>query len=110
VTPARDGSGSVVRARFDVDALIAAVAPMGGRSPLHALVTLGPAGRSGSAPVRGPRLRFPLPIVSRRGGRLYAVTPRLDYTGHLMVTVVPVTARRVIAALRRRWSRGTSRR
>ena len=92
--------GSLVRARFRVDQLVADAAPLGGRRPLHAEVSVD--GSPGAAPLRAPGIRLPKPAVARHRGRLYAVGARLDYTGHLVIAVVPLTPPRVLAALRRR--------
>jgi hypothetical protein len=40
-------------------------------------------------------------LVRRRGTRLYVITPVVDESGRLMISVVPFTAKRVGARLRR---------
>jgi poly(ribitol-phosphate) beta-N-acetylglucosaminyltransferase len=97
---APDGAGTLVRVRFRVDRLVADVAPLGGRRPLYAEVMT--PGSVGGAPLRAPGIRLPKPAVRSHRGRVYAVGPRLDYTGHLVIAVAPLTPPRVLAALRRR--------
>ncbi|WBB79421.1 glycosyltransferase family 2 protein [Micromonospora sp. WMMD882] len=98
VTP-EDGSTSVT-VRFDVAALVAASAVTGQRRAVRVEVTA--AGRTGSAPLRATRLSPPRPVLHRRGRRLYAVSPSRDDSGRLMISVVPLTPRRVAARLARR--------
>jgi hypothetical protein len=102
VTP--DGEGTVVRARFRVDEIVADTGPRGGRRPVRTELTMG--GAAASAALRAAGLRLPKPAVRRHRGRLFAVGARRDYTGQLVIAVVPLTAPRVLAALRKRWSRG----
>jgi poly(ribitol-phosphate) beta-N-acetylglucosaminyltransferase len=102
LTSAPDGAGTLVRVRFRVDRLVADAAPLGGRRPLQAEVTT--SGSSGTAALRAPGIRLPKPAVRSHRGRVYAVGPRLDYTGHLVIAVAPLTPPRVLAALRRRLS------
>jgi glycosyltransferase involved in cell wall biosynthesis len=110
LTPAPDRDGTLARVRFRVDRLVADAVPLGGRRPLHAEVTTsGSAGSSasghsvsGPVPLRAAGIRLPKPAVRSHGGRVYAVGPRLDYTGHLVIAVAPLTPPRVLAALRRR--------
>jgi glycosyltransferase involved in cell wall biosynthesis len=107
LTSASDNAGTLVRVRFRVDRLVADAAPLGGRRPLHAEVMLSGApgsSFSGSAPLRAPGIRLPKPAVRSHRGRVYAIGPRLDYTGHLVIAVAPLTPPRVLAALRRRLS------
>jgi hypothetical protein len=42
-----------------------------------------------------------VPLLRRRGARLYVITPTLDASGRLMVSVVPFTPKRVGAQVRR---------
>jgi glycosyltransferase involved in cell wall biosynthesis len=106
LAPGPGGAGTLARVRFRVDRLVADAAPLGGRRPLHAEVTAGASGSggSGSAPMRAPGIRLPKPAVRPHHGRVYAVGPRLDYTGHLVIAVAPLTPPRMLAALRRRLS------
>ncbi|MEU2610320.1 glycosyltransferase [Micromonospora sp. NPDC007271] len=107
----RGAHGTTLRIRFRADELLAASGPTGQRRAISAQVggfdpgrAAGAAtatGAAGSAAVRAPRVRATVPLVRRRGGRLYVVTPVLDESGRLMISVVPVTASRVAAQLRR---------
>lgn len=101
-----DERGSLVRVRFHVDDLLAGSARSGQRHPLRAGVD-GAVGR-GSAPLRAPGLPAGRPRIRRHGTRLYGITTTLDArTGQLVVAVVPVTAARLAARLRRRHHRST---
>jgi glycosyltransferase involved in cell wall biosynthesis len=105
LSPAEDGRGTLVRVRFPADRLVVDAAPLGGRRPLHAEVRMSGesgSGESGSAPLRAPGLRLPKPAVRPHRGRVYAVGPRVDYTGHLVIAVAPLTPPRVLAAIRGR--------
>ncbi|SCL28855.1 glycosyltransferase family 2 protein [Micromonospora inyonensis] len=95
-----DARGSLVRVRFPVDRLLAGSATTGQRHPLRVEVD-GTDGR-GTAALRAPGLAPARPRIRRHGTRLYAVTTSLDArTGHLVLAVVPVTAARLAARLRR---------
>jgi len=61
----------------------------------------GAASAAGAAAVRASGSLRMVPWLGWRAGRLYVVTPSRDGSGQLMVAVVPVTARRVAAHLRR---------
>lgn len=56
-------------------------------------------GAAGAAAIRAPHFRRPVPRVWRRGRRLYVITPVVDGSGRLMISVVPLTARRVMARI-----------
>jgi glycosyltransferase involved in cell wall biosynthesis len=96
-------AGTALVAWLRVGELLADTVPLGGRRPLTVTVTA--AGRSGSAPVRAPGVDLPRPMLSRRGTRVYLVAPRRDHTGQIVISVVPVTLRRVWADLRGRLTR-----
>ncbi|MFJ8578264.1 glycosyltransferase family 2 protein [Micromonospora sp. NPDC093277] len=114
-TVERGEHGTTLRIRFRVDELLAGSgvtgqrravsAQVGGFDPGRAVGAQTATGAAGSAAVRVPRVRATAPLVRRRGGRLYVVTPVLDDSGRLMISVVPVTASRVAAQLRRRLRR-----
>ncbi|OKI53577.1 glycosyltransferase family 2 protein [Micromonospora sp. CB01531] len=103
--------GTTLRIRFRATDLLAGTGSTGQRRAVSAQVgdfdpgrAAGAAtatGAAGSAAVRAPRVRATVPLVRRRGARLYVVTPVLDASGRLMISVVPVTAARVAAQLRR---------
>ncbi|WDZ82489.1 glycosyltransferase family 2 protein [Micromonospora cathayae] len=96
-----DDRGSLVRVRFRVDDLLARSAASGQRHPLRVEVD-GPAGR-GSAPLRAPGLPPARPRIRRHGTRLFGITTSRDArSGQFVVAVVPVTAARLAARLRRR--------
>ncbi|HEX5597173.1 MAG TPA: glycosyltransferase family 2 protein [Micromonosporaceae bacterium] len=99
-----DDTGTVVRARFRLDELLAEVAPGGELRPLR--IELTALGRTGSAPVRAPWRLFVPRQVQRRGARFYLVTPTTSHKGQFVISVVPFTPRRVMARLRRRWRQG----
>ncbi|MCM0675888.1 glycosyltransferase [Micromonospora phytophila] len=93
-----DGA-TTLRARFSVTEVLDASAATGQRRAVH--LTL-PAvdGRTGTAPLRAPRrVRVPGPLIRRRGLRWYAVSPVMDGSGRLMISVVPLTPQRVLARL-----------
>jgi hypothetical protein len=95
------GRGSLVRVRFPADRLLAGSVATGQRHPLRVEVA-GTVGR-GTAALRAPGLAPARPRIRRHGTRLYAVTTNLDgRTGQLVLAVVPVTAARLAARLRRR--------
>jgi poly(ribitol-phosphate) beta-N-acetylglucosaminyltransferase len=54
------------------------------------------------AVVRAPRLARMAPLVRRRGARLYVVTATADDSGPLVLSVAPLTPRRILARLARR--------
>ncbi|WDZ85080.1 glycosyltransferase family 2 protein [Micromonospora cathayae] len=96
----RQEAATSVTALFEVAALVAASAVTGQRRAVRVEVTV--AGDNGSAPLRATRLNASRPVVCRRGRRLYAVSPSRDDSGRLMISVVPLTPRRVVARLAQR--------
>jgi glycosyltransferase involved in cell wall biosynthesis len=106
-----DVDGSTATIRFRAADLLAASDPSGQRRVVSAqpgrfdpAVALGAAnatGAAGAAAVRAPGLRVSAPLVRRRGTRLYVITPVLDASGRLMISVVPVSAQRVTSQFRR---------
>jgi hypothetical protein len=104
-------AGSTVTIRLRASDLLAASDPSGQRRVLSAqpgafdpALALGAAnatGAAGAAAVRAPGVRVTAPLIRRRGPRLYLITPVLDVSGRLMISVVPLTARRVTSRLRR---------
>jgi anaerobic selenocysteine-containing dehydrogenase len=103
-------AGSTVTIEFRAADLLAASDPSGQRrvvsaqpGPIDPAVALGAAnatGAAGAAAVRAPGLRVSAPLIRRRGARLYVITPVLDGSGRLMISVVPLTAQRVTSRLR----------
>jgi len=101
--------GTRVQIRFRASALLARSGPTGQRrvvsaqpgafDPARALGASNATGAGGAAAVRAPHLR-PKAVVRRRGARPYVVAPVVDESGRLMISVVPVTPRRVAARLR----------
>lgn len=98
------GTGTEVRAEFDLAELVSAAVPRGYRRVLRAQVTVD--GFTGSAAVRAPHLA-PVRVVRRRGARPYLVSLGRDGAGHLAIAITPVTVRRVVARLPRRAKGGT---
>jgi poly(ribitol-phosphate) beta-N-acetylglucosaminyltransferase len=98
---APDGAGSTVRTQFSVDQLLAESAPTGERRAIRTLVSA--FGTTGAASLRAPRLPQVLPLICRRGVRLYAIAPTKDHSGQLMIAIAPVTTRKVIERMRRWW-------
>lgn len=93
-----------IRVEFSVEQLLADLKPGGELRPVRAELSV--SGAAGAAPVRSPwRLVVPRQIF-RRGARFFVVTPTKSHRGHLVISVVPVTPRRVMARLRRRRPRG----
>jgi poly(ribitol-phosphate) beta-N-acetylglucosaminyltransferase len=118
-TVARGSMGTAVQIRLGMTDLLAASNPTGQRRCVTARVgdargadqrsqagsfdldgSVGTASASGAAPVRAPRLRRMRPRICRRGARWYAVGPVVDGSGHLMISVVPLTPRRFVARVR----------
>jgi poly(ribitol-phosphate) beta-N-acetylglucosaminyltransferase len=87
-------SGTDLVALFPVDELLATSSPRGERRALR--VTVG----AGTAPLRAPRFPTVVPLIRRRGARLYVVSLTKDQSGQIMLGVTPVTPRRVVAHLR----------
>ncbi|GIF47027.1 glycosyl transferase family 2 [Asanoa ferruginea] len=104
------GPGTV-RIRLRAAELLAGSDPTGQRrivsaqpgplDPGRALGASSATGAAGAAAVRVPRPVRMVPLLRRRGARLYVLTPALDASGRLMVSVVPFTAQRIAAQLRR---------
>jgi hypothetical protein len=102
---------TTVRISFSADALLAASDPSGQRRAVsaqpgpfvagRALGASSATGAAGAAAVRAPALRRPAPLIRRRGAHLFVLTPVVDESGRLMISVVPFTAKRVGAQLRR---------
>jgi hypothetical protein len=84
--------GSTVRIRFRADDLLTA-GDVGGRRRIVLANT---------TPVRAPHFARPRPLVRRKGARLFVIAPVRDVSGRLMISVVPVTPRRILARLLRR--------
>jgi len=110
-TLATDQTGTTVRIDFRADDLLAASGATGQRravsaqpgafDPARALGASSATGAGGAAALRAPAVRRAVPLIRRRGTRLYVITPVLDESGRLMISVVPFTAKRVGAQLRR---------
>jgi len=98
VSMERDGAGTVVRARFPVDTLVAASAPRGHRWNLRARVEA--FNTAGSAALRGPHLTSPARALCRHGRAIFLVSVARDRSGQIVVAVTPLTPRRVIGRLR----------
>ena len=104
-------AGNTATIRFRAADLLASSDPSGQRRVVSAqpgdfdpAVALGAAnatGAAGAAAVRAPGLRVSAPVIRRRGARLYVITPVVDTSGRLMISVVPISAQRVITQLRR---------
>ena len=101
----RGPMGTTVQIRLAVSDVLVASDPTGHRRSVTARA--GPSDRTsgvdqdrGVAAVRAPRVRPVPPRVHRRGLRLYAIGPVVDGSGRLMVSVVPLTPRRVAARVR----------
>ena len=115
-TVAQGETGSTVQIRFTAADLLAGSAATGQRRTVssqvgafdldRALGASSATGAAGAAAIRAPRLRPTRPLVRRRGARLYVITPVVDNSGRLMISVVPLTSRRVAAHLRRLLRRG----
>jgi poly(ribitol-phosphate) beta-N-acetylglucosaminyltransferase len=111
-------AGSTVTIRFRAADLLAASDPSGQRrvvsaqpgrfDPALALGAANATGAAGAAAVRAPGLRVSAPLVRRRGTRLYVITPVLDVSGRLMISVVPLSAQRVTSRLRHLVRRATA--
>ncbi|AEV83028.1 glycosyl transferase [Actinoplanes sp. SE50] len=110
--PARvERTGKGVTIRLDVAEVLARSGDSGQRravsaqpgdfDPARALGAQTATGAAGAAAVRAARAAMPRPVVRRRGGRLFAIAPTVDESGRLMISVVPLTARRVLARLQR---------
>lgn len=98
------GPGTLVRARFRTDDLLAGVPSGGENRPVTAEVIA--LGRPGRAPVRATRRPVVQRLICRRGARLFVITPTTNHRGELVIAIAPFTPRRVIARLRREFSRG----
>ena len=105
-----DPTGTTIRISFGADDLLSASDVTGQRravsaqpgpfDPDRALGASSATGAAGAAALRAPSLRRAIPLVRRRGTRLYVITPVVDESGRLMISVVPFTAKRVGARLR----------
>ena len=112
VSVAPAAAGSEVRIRFAAGDLLAGTPSTGRRRIVsaqpgpfdvdRALGAANAAGAGGAAAVRAPRAPTLPPLVRRRGPRLFVLAPVVDTSGRLMVSVVPITANRVLARLRQR--------
>ncbi|WP_422772848.1 glycosyltransferase family 2 protein [Plantactinospora sp. WMMC1484] len=112
---ARGATGSVLRIRFRAADLLAGTGVTGRRRAVSAQI--GPfdpdratgarnaTGAAGAAPLRAPHLTGAVPLLRRRGARLYLLTPVRDESGRLMISVVPITPGRVTARLRQKLRR-----
>ncbi|GGK29145.1 hypothetical protein GCM10010124_22380 [Pilimelia terevasa] len=97
----RDAAGTTVEIGFRVPDLLAG----GGRrrcvsarlGPADPTRSPGSAGIGGAAALRAPRWTGGARRVRRRGTRLYLVAPVRDGSGDLLVSVVPLTAGRLLA-------------
>ncbi len=106
-----DATGPAVRIRFRIADVVARSDPSGQRrvvsaqpgayDPARAIGAHSATGAAGAAAVRAPGVRMPLPVVRRHAGRTFVVRPAVDASGRLMISVVPLSARRVGARLRR---------
>ncbi|HEX6967741.1 MAG TPA: glycosyltransferase [Micromonosporaceae bacterium] len=96
--------GTIVEFQLPVLRMIAEVPVGGGIWAVRAQVTA--LGSTGVAPVRSPRKLSASRQLIRRGARLYVVTPATSHRGQLVISVVPVTPRRVMARLKRGWRHG----
>ncbi|GLY92972.1 glycosyltransferase [Actinoplanes sp. NBRC 103695] len=103
-------AGRRVEIRFDLQALIAGGDPTGRRrilsaqrgayDPALAPGRLNATGAAGGAALRASKLEKPRPRVLLHGGRPTVVALVTDASGRLMLSVVPLNARRVAARLR----------
>ncbi|HEY7173443.1 MAG TPA: glycosyltransferase [Micromonosporaceae bacterium] len=108
---AEDAGGTTVRITFRTSTLLEASASTGHRriisaqagafDPSRALGVASATGTAGSAALRAPKLRRTVPATFREGIRPYVITPIRDRSGRLMISVVPVTPRRILAQLSR---------
>jgi poly(ribitol-phosphate) beta-N-acetylglucosaminyltransferase len=99
----------VMRIRFRATDLLAGAGATGRRrivsaqpgpfDPGRALGRHSATGAAGAAAIRAPHVRRPAPRVRRHGRRLYVITAVIDASGRLMISVVPLTARRVLARI-----------
>ena len=106
-----DVAGCAVRIRFRAAELLAPSAATGQRrvvsaqsGQFHPGLAIGAhnaTGAAGAAALRAPRVRMPMPVVRRCGSRLSVVKPAVDASGRVIISVVPLTAKRVTALLRR---------
>jgi hypothetical protein len=94
-----DEGGTVVRARFPVDDLLAGLGDARTVRPVRAEVSLWAS--TGVSAVRAGALRSASRRIHRRGASLYALTAARSHSGRLVITSTPVTVRRVIGRLLR---------
>ncbi|MGI5211553.1 glycosyltransferase family 2 protein [Plantactinospora sp. CA-290183] len=107
---AQGTAGTTVRIRFRAADLLAGSDATGQRravsaqpgpfDPARAVGAGNATGAAGAAALRAPGLHRPVPLMRRRGARLYVLVPTRDESGRLMISVVPVTPNRVTARLR----------
>ncbi|MFV2103449.1 glycosyltransferase [Micromonospora sp. LOL_024] len=94
-----DGPGTVVRAEYPMDRLLAAGLSADRQRKVE--VTISVLGGAVTAPLRSNRRLGAPRRLARRGFQWYAITPSTDRDGRVLVTITPVTARRMIARLAR---------
>ncbi|SCG76592.1 glycosyltransferase family 2 protein [Micromonospora inositola] len=99
-----DGTGTTVRARIPLAGLLAGIAPGGELRLIRAEVEA--FGTTGGAALRGPARPVPQRTLVRRGPRLHVITTTANHKGQLVIAVAPVTPRRLMARLRRRFPLG----
>jgi poly(ribitol-phosphate) beta-N-acetylglucosaminyltransferase len=109
-------AGNTAVIRFRAADLLAGADPSGRRrvvsaqpGPSDPAVALGAenaTGAAGAAAIRAPGLRISAPTIRRRGARPFVITPVLDPSGRLMISVVPFTANRIRTQVRRVFRRG----
>jgi poly(ribitol-phosphate) beta-N-acetylglucosaminyltransferase len=87
--------GTTVRLDFAVADLVEGSASTGQRRTITASVGSSMDG----ALLRAPALGRVAPLICRHGARLYAVAAVRDESGPLVISVVPVTPRRILARL-----------
>ncbi|WP_203708557.1 glycosyltransferase family 2 protein [Asanoa iriomotensis] len=103
--------GTTLRVRFRVADLLANTPATGRRravsaqpgafDPAKAVGAATATGAAGAAVVRAPAVRTAKPLARRHGTGVYVITPVRDASGRLMISVVPLTVKRVAAQLRR---------
>ncbi|MEH1124966.1 glycosyltransferase family 2 protein [Micromonospora sp. CPCC 206061] len=99
VSLAPDGEGTLVRAHFRIDTLVASSAPLGHRWNLR--VHIDAFGGTGSAALRGARLTSSARRIRRHDRRVFLVNVVKDPSGHILIAVTPLTPRRIISRLRK---------
>jgi glycosyltransferase involved in cell wall biosynthesis len=99
VSLAPDGEGTLVRAHFRIDTLLASSAPLGHRWNLR--VQIDAFGGTGSAALRGACLTSSARLIRRHNRRIFLVNVVKDPSGHILIAVTPLTPRRIISRLRK---------